>query len=145
MWCNNNHLKLSISKTKELVVDYRRKRRSPVPVIIQGEKVWRVDSYKYLGVQINNKLDWSHNTDVLFRKGQTRLFFLRRHRSFSVCNRLLKIFHQSTVASALFLAVVCWGGGIRAVEVSRLNKPVRGPALWSGWNWTVWSRWQRGG
>ncbi len=76
-------------------------------------------SYKYLGVQINNKLDWSHNTDALFRKGQRRL------RSFSVCNRLLKIFYQSIVASALFFTVVCWGGGIGAVEASRLNKLVR--------------------
>ncbi len=124
-WCNKNHLKLNISKTKELVVDYQRKRSPPVPVTIQGEEVERVDSYKYLGVQINKKLDWTHNTDALFRKGQSRLFFLRRLRSFSVCNRLLKIFYQSTVASALFFAVVCWGGGIRAGEASRLNKLVR--------------------
>ncbi len=53
------------------------------------------------------------------------MFFLGRLRSFSVCNRLLKIFYQSIVASALFFAVVCWGGGIRAGEASRLNKLVR--------------------
>ncbi len=47
-WCNNNHLKLNISKTKELVVDYRRKRRSPVPVMIKGEEVERVDSCEFL-------------------------------------------------------------------------------------------------
>ncbi len=39
-----------------------------------------------------------------------------------MCNRLLKIFYQSTVASSLFFAVVCWGGGIRAAEAGRLNK-----------------------
>ncbi len=58
-------------------------------------------------------------------KGQSRLFFLERLRSFSVCNRLLNIFCQSVVASALFFAVVCWGGGIRTGEASRLNKVVR--------------------
>ncbi|XP_071398745.1 general transcription factor II-I repeat domain-containing protein 2A-like, partial [Centroberyx affinis] len=112
-WCNNNRLKLNISKTK-LVVDYQRNRRPPVLVVIQGEEVKRVDSYKHLGVQINKKLDWTHNTEALFRKGQSRLFYLRRLRSFSVCNRLLQIFYQSVVASALFFAVVCWGGGIKA-------------------------------
>ncbi len=70
-------------------------------------------------------MDWSHNTDALFRKKQSRLFFLRRLRSFSVFNRLLKIFYQSVVASALFFAVVCWGGGIRAGEASRLSKLLR--------------------
>ena len=54
-WCNDNHLKLNISKTNELVVDYQRNRRPPVLVVIQGEEVKRVDSYEYLGVQINKK------------------------------------------------------------------------------------------
>lgn len=124
-WSNSNHLQLNISKTKELVVDYRRNRRSPAPVSIQGEEVERVDSYKYLGVQINNKLDWSHNTEALFRKGQSRLFFLRRLRSFNVCSRLLKAFYQSVVASTLFFAVVCWWGGIKTGEANRINKLVR--------------------
>ncbi len=61
-WCNDNHLKLNISKTKESGVDCQRNRRPPVLVIIQGEEVKRVDSYKYLGVQINKKLDWTQNT-----------------------------------------------------------------------------------
>ncbi len=30
-WCHHNHLKLSISKPNELVVDYQRNRRPPVP------------------------------------------------------------------------------------------------------------------
>ncbi len=29
---------------------------------------------QFLGVQISNKLDWSHNTDDLFRKAPSRLF-----------------------------------------------------------------------
>ena len=38
----------------------------------------QVDSYKYLGVHLNNKLDWTHNMDKLYRKGQTRLCLLKR-------------------------------------------------------------------
>ncbi len=55
-WCNHNHLKLNISKTSELVVDYQRTRRPPVLVVIQVEEVKREDSYKYLGVQINKSI-----------------------------------------------------------------------------------------
>lgn len=62
----------------------------------------QVDSYKYLGVLINNKLHWSHNTDTLFRKGRSWMFFLRRLRSFSICSWLLWIFYLSVVASARF-------------------------------------------
>ncbi len=53
IWCNDNHLKLNINKTNELAVDYQRNRRPPVLFVIQGDKVKRADSYKYLGVQIN--------------------------------------------------------------------------------------------
>ncbi len=38
------------------MVDYQRNRRPPVPVT-RGEAVERVDSYKYVGVQINKELD----------------------------------------------------------------------------------------
>ncbi len=85
----------------------------------------QLDSYKYLEVQINKKRDLSHNTDPLFTQGQSRLLLLRRLRCFSVFNRLLQTFNQSIVAWALFFAVVCWGGLIKADEARRLNNLVR--------------------
>ena len=74
---------------------------------------------------INNKLNGPDNTEALYRKGQSRLFFLRRLRSFDVCGRLLKMFHLSVVASTLFFAGACWRGGFTAGESNRLNKLVR--------------------
>lgn len=49
--CNNIHQQLSIRKTKELEVDHWKIRRPPVVVIIQGEDVGRMDSYKFLGLR----------------------------------------------------------------------------------------------
>ena len=74
---------------------------------------------------INNKPNGPDNTEALYRKGQSRLFFLRRLRSFDVCGRLLKMFHLSVVASTLFFAGACWRGGFTAGESNRLNKLVR--------------------
>ena len=84
-----------------------------------------VDSYKYLGVHLNKRLDWTDNTDALYKKGQSRLFFLRRLRSFDVCNRLLRMFYQSVVDSVLFFAVACWGSSAKKGEMGRLNKLVK--------------------
>ena len=81
--------------------------------------------HKFLGVCINNKLDWKDNTEALYRKSQSRLLLLRRLRFFDVCGRLLKIFYQSVVASTLFFSGACWGGGIKAGESNRFNKLVR--------------------
>ncbi|KAK0149865.1 hypothetical protein N1851_009389 [Merluccius polli] len=61
---------LNTGKTKELVVDFWRRKSPPIPVSINGEEVEMVDTYKFLWVHLNNKLDWSDNTEALYRKGQ---------------------------------------------------------------------------
>ncbi|KAI3373990.1 hypothetical protein L3Q82_022555 [Scortum barcoo] len=106
--------------------DFRRPRPHPEPVIIiKGDCVEVVHTYKYLGVQLDDKLDWTANTDALCRKGQSRLYFLRRLASFNICKKLLQIFYQSVVASALLYAVVCWGGSLKKKDAARLDKLVR--------------------
>ena len=77
---------------------------------------------KFLGVHLNKDLDWRNNTEAVYKKGQSRLFLLRRLKSFNVCSRLLYMFYQSVVSSILLYAVVCWGGGIKAWELNKLNK-----------------------
>ena len=48
---------------------FRRKAPQTAPVNIQGLDITFVEEYKYLGVHINNKLDWTRNTDVLYSLG----------------------------------------------------------------------------
>ena len=86
-----------------MVVDFRRKPPPTTLVSIQGKDIKTVDSNTYLGVHLNNKLAWTTNTDVLYKKG--RLHLLRGLRT------LLRTFYDFVVASDLFYAVVCWGGG----------------------------------
>lgn len=42
-------------------------------VTIKGEYVEIVQTYKYLGMQLDDKLDWTASTDVLCRKGHNWL------------------------------------------------------------------------
>ena len=79
----------------------------------------------YLGVHIDNKLDWGKNTDALYKKGQSRLYFLRRLRSFNICRTMLRMFYESVVASAILYAVVCWGSRLRVADANRLNRLIR--------------------
>ena len=48
-WCRDNQLQLNATKTKEMVVDFRRTAPPLVPVSIEGETVETVNTYKYLG------------------------------------------------------------------------------------------------
>lgn len=124
-WSNENHLLLNTSKTKEMIIDFRRFKPPLQPVNTGGVDIEVVPSYKYLGVYLDNKLDWSLNTDALYKKGQSRLFFLRKLRSFNICSKMLQMFYQSVVASVLFYAAVCWGGSIRHRDARRLDRLVK--------------------
>ena len=123
--CELNHLRINASKTKEGVMDFRRKAPETALVNTQGLDIEILEVYKYLCVHINNKLDWTHNTDVLYKKGQSRLHLLRRLRSLGVCRTLLKTFYDSAVASAIFYAVVCWSCGSSERHRKRPNKLVK--------------------
>ncbi len=84
-----------------------------------------VDKTKYLGVTIDNQLNWRANSTAVYKKGCSRLHFLRKLRSFSVCSKMLEIIHQSVIASTLCSSMVCLGSSITASDTSRLNKLIR--------------------
>ena len=42
-----------------------------------------------------------------------------------MCRTLLKTFYDTTVASVIFYAVVCWSGGITERDKKRLEKMIR--------------------
>ena len=70
-WCNNNFLNLNVNKTKELVIDFRRKKNEKNPITINGSNVNIVQEYKYLGCIINDDLSWdSHIANQI--KKQTK-------------------------------------------------------------------------
>ncbi|TWW61412.1 hypothetical protein D4764_04G0000580 [Takifugu flavidus] len=115
--------KINAGKTKELVVDLRRRNNPPpAPVNVLGTDVDVVESSKYLGVHLNNNLDWTHNTDALVKKGNSRLFLLRRLRS---QGPLLRTFYDSVVGSAIFYGTVCWSSSITDRDRKRMDRLVR--------------------
>ncbi|KAI3369373.1 hypothetical protein L3Q82_007607 [Scortum barcoo] len=102
-WCLRNNLQINAGKTKELVVDFRR----------------RIATLRL------HRLDWSDNTNALVKKGNSRLFLLRRLRSFGVQGPLLRTFYDSVVASAIFYGIVCWASSITDRDRRRMDRLVR--------------------
>ena len=91
-WCSDNFLCLNVSKTKELVVDFRSSGQ-PIPeLVIDGESVERVNEFKYLGVIVDERLDFKRNTDFIHRKCQPRIFCLQKLRNFGISHEILAIY-----------------------------------------------------
>jgi hypothetical protein len=79
MWCQGNNLSLNVIKTKEMSVDYRKKRTEHAPILIDGAAV----------------------ETVVKRPGQN-LFPLRRLKRLGIGPQILKSFYSCTMADVLF-------------------------------------------
>ena len=82
VWCQNNNLSPNVIKTTEMIVDYWKKRTENTPILIDGAAVEQVESFKFLGVHITNKLTWSKHTKTVMKRTRQYLFTLRRLKIF---------------------------------------------------------------
>ncbi|KAL8591097.1 hypothetical protein ACOMHN_058750 [Nucella lapillus] len=121
-WCDDNYLLLNVAKTKEVVVEFRRDQLKPTPLVIRGEDVKLVDQYKYLGSIIDSMLSWSANAQALLKKGNQRLFFMRRLNPFGVGPRLLELFYRATVESVLTFNSLCFFSSLKEHDKGKLAK-----------------------
>ena len=55
VWCKDNNLSLNVIKTKEMIVDDRKKRTEHTPILIDSASVEQVERFKFLGVHFTNK------------------------------------------------------------------------------------------
>ena len=59
----------------------------------------------HTGVIFDNKLYWNKNVSCIIKKANTRLYCLRKLRSFGVSTSLLAIFYNAVVCGALTFGV----------------------------------------
>ena len=74
VWCQDNNLSLNIIKTKEMIVDYRKRRPEHAPILIDRAVVGQVESFK---------------------------FPLRRLKRFGIGPQILKRFYSCTIESIM--------------------------------------------
>ena len=123
--CKDNYLVLNVSKTKELILDYRINKHDPNPVIIDGSEVQRTDHYKYLGVIMDNKLCWKQHVDYICKKLNSRLYCLRKLHKFQISSNILQLFYESVVSSVWKYCVSVWGGNSSKRDTDRITSTIK--------------------
>lgn len=86
-----------VSKAK---IDFRKPTSLP-PTVIKGAEVAMVDSYKYLGVILDNKPCFERRVDRWVK---------RKVRTFHVSSEMMSLFHRKFIESVLTFRMAAWFG-----------------------------------
>ena len=124
-WCDDNNLILNVSKTKEIVIDFRRIKSPVSPLSINGTDVEQVSSFKFLGTHISNDLSWSVNSAEILKKANQRLYFLRKLKAYGVSQCILVNFYRAIIESVLTSSITVWYGRVSKSEVNKLSSVIR--------------------
>lgn len=115
-----------MSKTKELIIDFRKRQQQPyTPLMISGTPVERVSSLKYLGVNISEDLTWTTHIHTQVNKARQRLYHLRQLRKFRVSPAILKTFYSGAIESVLTQCISVWYGNSSNKDCKALQRIVR--------------------
>ena len=123
-WCSANNLPLNTTKTKEIILDFRKGRADPATLYIHGDCVERVSSIRFLGVQLSEDLSWTANTTAAVKKAQQRLHFLRVLRRNNLEEKLLVLFYRATIESILVYCITAWYAGCSAADRRALQRVI---------------------
>ena len=122
-WCAENYLDLNVTKTKEMITDFRRKQNVKDPVTINGSEVDVVKTYKYLGVTIQEDLKWDSHIDNQLKKCNKRMYHVRCLKKLNIDHKIIVLFYNSVISSLLTYAISSWYSACSDKLKNDVNKP----------------------
>ena len=96
---------MNASKTREMIVGFRKSKNPLAPIIANSDSIKRVDYFKFLGTIISSDLAWENNTGAVVKKTQQRLFFLCQLKKFGLRRDILVQFYRSAIESILTFSI----------------------------------------
>lgn len=108
-WLKINKLKLNVGKTKYMIIT-NRNIHIDCDVKIDNEDIERVEVMKYLGIQIDSKLNFKQNINFIIKKVSKKIYFLNRIKRKIPLNQRILLYksivapHFDFCSSILYLA-----------------------------------------
>ena len=114
-WLNANKISLNVSKTELIELIIFRPKRKPLDfdmkIKLNGKRLYPTDSVKYLGVKIDNKLNWKSHVAKLNQANA----MLYKVRDFINAN-ILKSIYYALFKSHINYACIIWGQNISTIN-----------------------------
>jgi len=107
-WLNMNKLSLNISKTKCMIFQKSKKIQFKPNLKILDKCIEYVDNFNFLGIVIDNRLNWKYHIENVTRKISKAICILSRLKHY-LPRSCLKTIYDSLVNSHLNYGLLCWG------------------------------------
>ena len=125
-YCKENDMKINSDKTKVAIFNRSRKFDFMPQLSIDGStKLEVVEEFRLLGVIFQTNLSWQANTDLLCKKGFSRLWMLKRLKSLGCTkNELVDVYYKQ-IRCVLELAVAVWAPNLtklQSIQIERVQK-----------------------
>ena len=120
--CDRDELYLNVSKTKEMIVDFRKDADPHDPIVIKGSEVDLVPQYDYLGTRVRCNLSWGAHISKQASKAMKRMYHLRKLRQFQMSTSILQQFYESVIENVLYFSVVVWGGSATNEDKKKISR-----------------------
>ena len=123
VWLNANEISLNVQKTELVIFKHQRKKiDSEFKIKLSRKRLYPTDSVKYLGVRIDENLNWKHHvSDIAIKLNRSNALLLKIRNFVNV--KTLKTIYYTIFDSHISYANVIWAQNPNAVNrVSVLQK-----------------------
>lgn len=121
-WLDNNNLKININKTK--IIHFRQRENAAstnLDIKYINNTIEEVDTTKFLGIQIDNKLNWKPQVESLCKKINSIVYVLYKLSPIVNMETLLIAYH-GLIASNIRYGIMFWGNSTYVDKIFKHQK-----------------------
>ena len=116
-WFRANNLMLNVNKTNLLLFDYRKRANTVLEIIIDGTTIKSKKTPKFLGIIVDNKLQWKDHYEQLKAKINRSYSLLCKSKNLLNVHGM-KVLYYAQIYSHLSYCIVLWGSML-SIELRR--------------------------
>ena len=124
-WCDSNYLILNPKKTKELVFDFRKGNNIKESIKIKNEIITPSNTTKYLGVIIDDKLNFYYHLENVIKKATRRMHHIRLTNMAGINKDIKNMLFQAYIVSVLTYACPTFFFSLNKFLMNKVRKIFR--------------------
>ena len=118
-WLKLNKLSLNVKKSKYMIFHTTKRKKNDLELIIDNTKIERVHEFNFLGLMLNENLNWKNHINKISNKVSSTIGILNKLKHFLPLKTKV-LLYNSLILSHLNFGILAWG--YECVRIAKLQK-----------------------